>query len=122
MRIFFDTEDAKNKDIRLNGAVFLQQVRYWCEDNKKNNKQQFYKDNRWWVAMPDRRLIEDYCITTSVKRLKDIRDRLVNGGYLLAEEHTRGWWYSVIEQEDAPQQRASKGKSKGRDLSYMEDF
>lgn len=45
--MLFQNELAGNKKIGLNGAIVLQQLHYWIEQNRKKNRG--FHDERYWV-------------------------------------------------------------------------
>ncbi|CAK7050724.1 MAG: hypothetical protein BACD_02475 [Bacteroides rodentium] len=45
--LLFQNELAANEKIGLNGAIVLQQLHYWIEQNRKKNRG--FNDGRYWV-------------------------------------------------------------------------
>lgn len=83
----FQPTIAANKEIGLNGAIIIQQVHYWTEQNRKK-KRGFY-DGRYWVYNSVEEWKKNNFPFMSRSTIDRTIARLENLGVLLSATHNR---------------------------------
>jgi hypothetical protein len=87
------------KALGLNAAVFLQQVHYWTENNKKNQRHSF-KNGEWWVYNTVAQWLEEMPYLGSEKTFRRMVTDLKSQGVIVIDEfNTKGSdrtpWYRI---------------------------
>lgn len=85
------------REVGLNGAIVLQQVHYWCEINKRENRNFF--DGRYWTYNTYDEWTEQF-FWWSKSTIKRIIESLEKDGYLISGNYNklkldRTKWYAV---------------------------
>ena len=79
---------------KVNEALVLQQVDYWCTINKRNDE--YYIDGAYWTFSSVKKMLErDFPLCFSLDTLKRILNNLEEGNFLITKKHKNGKLYRV---------------------------
>lgn len=78
------------KTVGLNEAIVLQQVHYWLLNNKRNNKQDYCIDGKWWVKASYPKWQKDNFPFWSVKTIQRTVTSLTTLTLLESAQHNKG--------------------------------
>ena len=79
---------------KVNEALVLQQVDYWCTINK--NKNEHYFEGSYWMFSSVKKMLErDFPLCFSYDTLKRILNNLEEGNFLITKKHKNGKLYRV---------------------------
>ena len=79
---------------KVNEALVLQQVDYWCTINKRNNEY-FIDGTNWMFSSINIMLKRDFPLCFSYDTLKRILNNLEEGNFLITKKHKNGKLYRV---------------------------
>lgn len=79
---------------KINEALVLQQVDYWCNINKRNNE--YFIDGFYWTFSSINTMLKrDFPLCFSYDTLKRILNNLEEGSFLITKKHKNGKLYRV---------------------------
>ena len=79
---------------KVNEALVLQQVDYWCTINKRNDE--YYIDGAYWTFSSINMMLKrDFPLCFSYDTLKRILNNLEEGNFLITKKHKNGKLYRV---------------------------
>lgn len=79
---------------KINEALVLQQVDYWCTINK--NKNEYYVDGYYWMFSSVKSMLErDFPLCFSLDTLKRTLNNLEEGNFLITKKYKNGKLYRV---------------------------
>lgn len=79
---------------KVNEALVLQQVDYWCTINKRNNE--YYIDGAYWTFSSINMMLKrDFPLCFSYDTLKRVLTNLEEGNFLITKKHKNGKLYRV---------------------------
>ena len=79
---------------KINEALVLQQVDYWCTINK--NKNEYYVDGYYWMFSSVKSMLErDFPLCFSLDTLKRTLKNLEEGNFLITKKYKNGKLYRV---------------------------
>ena len=79
---------------KINEALVLQQVDYWCTINK--NKNEYYIDGYYWMFSSVKSMLErDFPLCFSLDTLKRTLNNLEEGNFLITKKYKNGKLYRV---------------------------
>ena len=79
---------------KVNEALVLQQVDYWCTINKRNNE--YYIDGAYWTFSSINMMLKrDFPLCFSYDTLKRTLNNLEEGNFLITKKHKNGKLYRV---------------------------
>lgn len=79
---------------KVNEALVLQQVDYWCTINKRNNE--YFIDGTYWTFSSINMMLKrDFPLCFSYDTLKRILNNLEEGNFLITKKHKNGKLYRV---------------------------
>ena len=79
---------------KVNEALVLQQVDYWCTINKRNNE--YFIDGSYWTFSSINMMLKrDFPLCFSYDTLKRILNNLEEGNFLITKKHKNGKLYRV---------------------------
>ena len=79
---------------KVNEALVLQQVDYWCTINKRNNE--YFIDGAYWTFSSINMMLKrDFPLCFSYDTLKRILNNLEEGNFLITKKHKNGKLYRV---------------------------
>lgn len=79
---------------KVNEALVLQQVDYWCTINK--NKNEYYIEGSYWMFSSVKKMLErDFPLCFSYDTLKRTLINLEEGNFLITKKHKNGKLYRV---------------------------
>ena len=79
---------------KVNEALVLQQVDYWCTINKRNNE--YFIDGTYWTFSSISMMLKrDFPLCFSYDTLKRILNNLEEGNFLITKKHKNGKLYRV---------------------------
>lgn len=79
---------------KVNEALVLQQVDYWCTINKKKNEN-FIDGNYWMFSSVKKMLERDFPLCFSLDTLKRVLNNLEEADFLITKKHKNGKLYRV---------------------------
>ena len=94
----FSNEIAQIKGIGLNGAIAIQIIHYWISQYKQQEREQNFRDGRYWHYSTYDELHEKYFpFISEVKTVKSVFLRLEHFGVLLSGAYGAGRkkWYTI---------------------------
>ena len=79
---------------KVNEALVLQQVDYWCTINKRNNE--YFIDGTYWTFSSINMMLKrDFPLCFSYDTLKRMLNNLEEGNFLITKKHKNGKLYRV---------------------------
>lgn len=79
---------------KVNEALVLQQVDYWCTINKRNNE--YFIDGTYWTFSSINMMLKrDFPLCFSYDTLKRVLTNLEEGNFLITKKHKNGKLYRV---------------------------
>lgn len=79
---------------KINEALVLQQIDYWCTINK--NKNENYIDGKYWMFSSVKKMLErDFPLCFSLDTLKRTLNNLEEGNFLITKKYKNGKLYRV---------------------------
>ena len=79
---------------KVNEALVLQQVDYWCTINKRNNE--YFIDGTYWTFSSINMMLKrDFPLCFSYDTLKRTLNNLEEGNFLITKKHKNGKLYRV---------------------------
>ena len=79
---------------KINEALVLQQVDYWCTINKRNDE--YYIDGAYWTFSSINMMLKrDFPLCFSYDTLKRVLTNLEEGNFLITKKHKNGKLYRV---------------------------
>ena len=79
---------------KVNEALVLQQVDYWCTINKRNDE--YYIDGAYWTFSSINMMLKrDFPLCFSYDTLKRVLTNLEEGNFLITKQHKNGKLYRV---------------------------
>ena len=79
---------------KINEALVLQQVDYWCTINKRNNE--YYKDGAYWMFSSIQQMLDrDFPLCFKYDTLKRTLNNLEERNFLIVEKYKNGKLYRV---------------------------
>lgn len=79
---------------KVNEALVLQQVDYWCTINKRNDE--YYIDGAYWTFSSINMMLKrDFPLCFSYDTLKRVLTNLEEGNFLITKKHKNGKLYRV---------------------------
>ena len=79
---------------KINEALVLQQVDYWCSINKRNNE--YFIDGFYWTFSSINMMLKrDFPLCFSYDTLKRVLTNLEKGNFLITKKHKNGKLYRV---------------------------
>ena len=79
---------------KVNEALVLQQVDYWCTINKRNDD--YYIDGAYWTFSSINMMLKrDFPLCFSYDTLKRVLTNLEEGNFLITKKHKNGKLYRV---------------------------
>ena len=79
---------------KVNEALVLQQVDYWCTINKRNNE--YFIDGTYWMFSSINMMLKrDFPLCFGYDTLKRILNNLEEGNFLITKKHKNGKLYRV---------------------------